>query len=183
MKKLLSCFLILALVLGLTACKERTEDPAQTDTPVAKDYDSFRENTEEMTLEEAEAYLQDEAADQTADQYKEALYTVNENAVSGIIEAARDAEEVTEEVTELFSGIFFKFLNGDQFSEPKVQKKLAKLGSFAAAEDGWYCFTFYDRTLAQAAADMENDHALEEYTAVLELLLSDPNVTVKNLNQ
>lgn len=182
MKKLLCCLVILALSLSLFACKEQSETSAETDTPVVKDYDSFRENTEEMTVEEAEAYLQEEAADPAADQYKEALYTVNENAVSQVIQEAREAEEVTAEVETLFEGIYFKFLEGDQFGDPMIENKLTKLGSYAAGEDGWYCFSFYDRTLAQAATTMDNDHALTDYTAVLELLLSDPNITVKTLN-
>lgn len=178
MKKLFSFLMISLLALSLAACNQ-PETPAKEPD---KGYDSFREHTEEMTLEEAETYLQKEAPDETKNQYKEAIYTVNENAAAAVIEKAQKAQKQTEEVTALFSGISFKFLEGDQFGSETVRNKLSKYGSCAAAGDGWYLFTFYDRTLAQNAITMDNDHALREYTTVLELLLSDPNVTVKTIN-
>ena len=61
-----------------------------------------------------------------------------------------------------------------------VKKQLANNGTYAWDEEtGYYQFTLRDRTLAPAALNPDDAHALEEYKKVLDLLLSDPNVIVK----
>ena len=61
-----------------------------------------------------------------------------------------------------------------------VKKQLANNGTGARDEEtGYYRFTLRDRTLAQAALNPDDAHALEEYKKVPDLLLSDPNVIVK----
>ncbi|MBQ8894807.1 MAG: hypothetical protein IJ043_10430 [Clostridia bacterium] len=172
MKKIILSILLL-IVLCLTACHK-------TPAPEDKGYDSFREQSQEMTVEDAETLLQQETAQPTDVQYKEAVYTVNENTAAQIIAEAQEKETTTPKLKEVFEGICFKFLEGEDFADPVIKQKLFIKGNYVLEEDGWYHFTFIDRTLAQNAVNLtDNDHALAEYTAVIELLLSDPNVTVK----
>lgn len=176
MKKILMFLIAATLVISLSGCKK----PADTPDPQPEDkgYTSFREETTEMTVEQAKTYLQ-EHADPTDPQYKEAIYTTVENEVEQIILEARAKDAETPAVKEVFSAILFQFREGADFADPIIRQKLFMRGNWAPAEEGWYSFTFIDTTLANTAVTMENDHALKEYTEVLELLLSDPNVTVK----
>lgn len=191
MKKILSVLIILLLIAGLSGCKkdvaeggtDETQEPesGQTETQEPQDNIDFRAEAEEMSPGDAQAYLQSEEADQTSVQYKEAVYTVNETVAESIISDARENTTQTDELNELFDGIYFQFLEGDQFGSETVRRKVFARGTYELEESGWYRFTFYDRTLAQAAVSLDNDHSLSAYTEVLELLLSDPNVTVKTL--
>lgn len=177
MKRLTIFALTALLVLGLAACKK---EPTAPPAPEDKGYDSFRKETTEMTVEEAETYLE-ENTDDTVPAYKEALYTVTENTVATVIEEAREQEQVTASIQKVFSGIYFKYREGTDFTDPVIKQKLFMQGDWELQEDGWYRFTFIDRTLAEGAITMDGDHALQEYTDVIELLLSDNNVILKPL--
>ncbi len=188
MKKIFSLFLIGILVFSMTACKEQPEPqqgeqtPPPAATPEVKDNIDFHGQAEEMTAEDAKEYLQKEDADETSAQYKEAVYTVHEDVATSSINESKEKKTPTEETKELFEGIYFKFLEGEGYTSQTVQKGLFLLGTYEKAEDGWYRFVFYDRTLAQASVNWDNDHCLKEYTKALEFLLSDPNVTVKPID-
>ena len=176
MKKFLIYIAVALLVLGMAGCKKQPEEPAVTERP--KDFNSFREQTEEMTVEEAEEYL-NENTDDTTPAYKEALYTVTENKAAEVIQDARNKKKETAAVRELFKGIFFQFREGTDFTDATIKQKLFMRGNWTLQEDGWYAFTFIDRTLSEGAVSMENDHSLDAYAEIIELLLSDSNVVLK----
>ncbi len=183
MKRIFSLLFILLLVLNLSACKEQGQAESPAVAPEPTDNIDFRGQAEEMTEASAKEYLEREETDETSVQYKEAVYTVNESIATEYIEEAKEARSETEEVRGLFNGLFFKFIQGEGYASQTVTKGLLSKGTYEKGEDGWYRFIFYDRTLAQTAVHLENEHALAEYTEVLELLLSDPNVTVKPLEK
>ncbi|MBQ7090055.1 MAG: hypothetical protein IJN82_02960 [Clostridia bacterium] len=183
MKKIISAALLLLLLGGLCGCRSEeatTAEPAR--------YIEFleKEESEIMKPEEAAKVLQAENADPATQEYREAAYSFNKSTVAAVIKEAQDTQKKTPEVTEVFEGVFFRFLNGEaKFENDAVRKKLIKLGLWEKAEgsEEWYVFTFHDRTLAQASVNMTKgqgvDHSLNEYADVLELLLSEPNVTVQ----
>lgn len=181
MKRIIALFCMpVALALMLSGCKSRSLQPEKPIDTV-KDYIDFQEEVSEMDLTDAQSYLQGENLDVTTPEYRQAVYTVNENKVATIIEDANSRQEQTDAVTEVFEGIDFQFIDGEGLQSETVKHDLAKLGTFAWDEETQgYRFTFHDRTLAQTAVrvDLERGHALETYQEVLELLLSDPNVTV-----
>ena len=176
MKKTLLYIAVALLVLGMVGCKKQTETPDTPERP--KGFDSFREQTEEMTVEEAETYLK-ENTDNTTPAYKEAVYTVTENNASEVIKEAREKQKETAAVKELFQGVVFRFREGTDFADLTIKQKLFMRGNWEPGEDGWYTFTFIDRTLSEGAVSMENDHSLNAYTQIIELLLSDSNVVLK----
>ena len=182
MKRLLILLAAGMLLLSLAGCKKNPAAPTQPTGPEEKDYIDFHEEAEEMDIAGAQSYLQDETADVTTPEYRQAVYTVNQAKVSSVIDEAHALKQKTQAVTEVFDGIAFRFHEGETFASATVKKQLAKKGTYAWDEEtGYYRFTLRDRTLAQAAVNLDDDHALEEYTAVLDLLLSDPNVIVKAL--
>ena len=186
MKRIFSLLLILMLVLNLSACKEpdqgeQSDTPPVTTTPEVKDNIDFRSQAEEMTAEDAKEYLEREETDETSAQYKEAVYTVHEDLATEYINESKETKTPTAETKKLFEGIYFKFIEGEGYASQTVKKGLLPYGTYEKSEDGWYRFVFLDRTLAQVSVTQENGHCLNEYTTVLELLLSDPNVTVKPL--
>ena len=177
MKKVLSFIIIIALLAGLTACRKEPEMEAIPDEPV--DSVAFREEAKEMTAQDAEEYLKREDTDKTAPQYKEAVYTLVEQEVSKQIENAKKNNQKTDALSATLEGIWFRFVEGNDFTSNTVRSGVSKLGTFAAGENGWYRLTFYDRTLADTVFNTDQEHALKEYTKAVELLLQDPNVVVK----
>ncbi len=184
MRNIVSLFIIVLLTLGLTACQK--EKPQATPAePV--DYIEFlsEDESEQIAPEDAQKVLEAEDADFASEEYREAAYAYNKHTVAGYIQEAQRIQKKTDEVTEIFEGVYFRFLDGTpNFESTTVRKKLIKLGTWAPAEENeeWYLFTFYDRTLAQASVNLTkggSDHSLNEYAEVLELLLSEPNVTVR----
>jgi len=184
MKKIISAALLLLLLGGLCGCQ--SEENPQTAEPAH--YIEFleKEETEIMPPEKAAEVLQAENADPATEEYREATYSYNKATVATVIKEAQTAKKQTEEVKEVFEGVFFRFLNGEaKFENEAARKKLIKLGLWEKAEgsEEWYVFTFHDRTLAQASVNMTEgrgeDHSLNEYAEVLELLLSEPNITVQ----
>ncbi len=185
MKRIFSLFLIISLLLCASACKEKQpqdqegDTPPVTVTPEVKDNIDFRNEADKMTPADAKEYLKQEENDETSAEYKEAVYTVNENLAEKYINESKELKAPTEETIALFEGIRFKFLQGEGYASQTVKKGLLPLGTYEKEEDGWYRFVFYDRSLAQVSTTQENGHCLQEYTSALELLLSDPNVTVE----
>ncbi len=193
MKRAVALWLAAALLLGLTACQKEVEPTVAPATPseyIAKDK-TEEEQAElkqelvtfweepEMEPEKAKEIVNKEDADVTTEEYRQAVYTVNEEKAAQLVEEAFETKTQTAEVKELFSGIAFKFIEGDTFKSAEVAKQLSKRGTYALNQEaGYYWFTFHDRTLAQAAAGIEDGRSLKEYTFVLEWLLADPNVEV-----
>ncbi len=184
MKRLLSATLLLLMLAGLCGCQ--SEDTEEVAKPAR--YIEFleKEETEIMKPEEAVKILEAEDADPSTPEYREAAYSFNKSTVATVIKEAQTAAKKTPEVEEVFEGVFFRFLNGKaEFENQDVRKKLMKLGLWEQAEgsEEWYVFTFHDRTLAQASVNMTEgrgvDHSLNEYADVLEVLLSEPNITVQ----
>ncbi len=182
--KRFSIFCLLLMLAGvLFACKSAATEKANPVEPYAEDYIQFQEEAPEMSAADAQAYLQSENIDERSSEYRQAVYAVNEAQITSVIDAAHAANAQTDALKKVFSGIAFRFIEGTAFSSTTVQRKLQKEGTYAPnGDDGYYSFTFYDRTLAQTAVNLNDTHALEEYTKVLNLLLSDPNVVVKTLN-
>lgn len=180
MKKILSIIIAAMLLLSLAACKEKEPVTATPDLPVDEHYMDYQEQAEPMTRAEAEAYLSSEEADVKSPQYRQAVMAVNSTVAYSVIKEVQDTKEITEEIEELFEGVAFRFIEGDTFASSTVKSLLSKQGTYALSEDGYYHFTFYDRTLAQTATNMtDNDYTLNAYTQVLDLLLNDPNVEVR----
>ncbi len=187
MKKILSFLLIIASLLALAGCKKEptpAPTPEWMQEPAIKDYVDFRNEAPEVTVEAAQQTVADEAADKSTTEYRQAVYTVNEAVLDDTIEEARQQGKQTEKLQEFFGGIYFYFIEGDAPKSEAVESRLIKKGTFAKDEaTGLYLFEFYDRTLAQAAVNMDNTHSLETYTEVLELLLEDPNIVVVPLEK
>ncbi len=200
MKRAVALWILAGLIFTLTACKKDVvptleptkpselaeKAPTQDGQPAPEqELVTFWEDQPEMKMEEAQEIIQKEEKDVTTEEYRQAVYTVNEEVATQIVEEAAKTKSQTAAVQDLFSGIFFKFIEGDSFKSPEVAKQLSKKGTYALdAETGYYRFSFHDRTLAQAAAGMREEHAahsIQEYTFVLEWLLADPNVEVKAL--
>lgn len=183
MKRFLSFLLIGAALLSFAGCKNDGGEfvpPEWMEDPEVIDFVDFQDEIPAMTEAEAETYLEGENLDVTAPEYRKAVYIVNEITVADVITEAFETKTQTEELNQVFSGLAFRFIEGDKFGSETVRKRLFKRGSYALnEEDGWYYFEFYDRTLAQAATNLKDDHSLEAYTEVLELLLEDPNVEVR----
>ena len=184
MRRLISLFLIIILMFSLSACRvqEAPQDdvtPPVSTTPEVKDNIEFHEQAEKMTVDEAESYLETDKAEETSAQYKEAVYTVNQNLAASYIAESKESNSATEKTKKLFDGICFKFVEGEGYTSQTVKNGLLRFGTYEKSEDGWYRFVFWDRTLAQASANPDNNRTLDEYTNALELLLSDPNVIVK----
>lgn len=182
-KRIFSFIIIGALALSLTACHERKEEIANPSKPYIADENAidYKEESEKepMTLEDAKEYLASEDADPKTPEYRRAVLAVNSNTAHLTIKEAAETKEITEEVQELFEGVAFRFIEGEQFGSAAVQNYLIKLGTYELKEDGYYHFTFYDRTLPQNAASMDgNSHPFDAYIEVIDLLLSDPNIEV-----
>lgn len=200
MKRAVALWVLAGMIFTLTACKKEitpTNEPAKPSewvekTPNAEgqpadpDLVTFWDAQPEMKMDEAQAIIAREDADVTTEEYRQAVYTLNEEVATQIVEEAAKTKTQTVAVKELFSGIFFKFIEGDSFKSKEVAKQLSKKGTYALEpETGYYRFSFHDRTLAQAAAGMKEEHtahSIQEYTFVLEWLLADPNVEVKALS-
>ena len=183
MKKIISAALLLMMLAGFCGCSSE-----ETTTAEPARYIEFleKEETDIMPPEKAIEVLQAENADPASQEYREATYSFNKSTVATVIQEAQKAQKKTDEVTEVFEGVFFRFLSGEEkFENDSARKKLMKLGLWEKAEgsEEWYVFTFYDRTLAQASVNMAEgrgtDHSLNEYADVLEILLSEPNVAVQ----
>ena len=185
MKKTVSFLLIIATLCTLAGCKkEPAPTPEWMQEPAVKDYVDFRNEAAEVTVEEAQTVVADENADKTTVEYRQAIYTVNEAVLSETIEEARAEDEQTEQLNTFFAGIYFYFIEGDAPKSTSVKSRLFKKGTYAKDEEtGLYFFEFYDRTLAQAAISMDDPHALDTYTEVMELLLEDPNLVVVPLEK
>ncbi len=185
MKKILSFLLIIATLATLAGCKkEPAPTPEWMQEPAIKDYIDFRNEAEEVTVEEARNTVFKEDADKTTTEYRQAVYTVNEAVLDETIEEAREEGEQTEQLNTFFAGIQFYFIEGDAPKSEAVKSRLIKKGTYAKDEQtGYYFFEFYDRTLAQAAVNLNDPHSLNAYTEVLELLLEDPNIVVVPLEK
>lgn len=203
MKKFLSILFILGMLPMLFACKSEQAAPEQQE---AVDYVEFLSKNQAnwMSVEEAEKVLKDEKVDKASKEYREAAYTVTKDSVSTMIKDAREQTENFEalpqkqkdQLSEAFAGIYFRFLDGTEtFQSETVRQKIRLYGTYAPylpegeepTEGGeqWYLLTFHDRTLAQVSVNMTKggkDHSLTEYTKILELLLSEPNITVRVIN-
>ena len=185
MKKILSFSLIIITLLTLCACKmEPAPTPEWMQEPAIKDYIDFRNEAEEVTVEQAQVTLADPEVEKTDPEYRQAIYTVNEAVLDETIEEARKEGEQTEQLNTFFGGIQFYFIEGDAPKSEAVKGRLIKRGTYTKNEQtGLYVFEFYDRTLAQAAVNLKDSHSLDEYTEVLELLLEDPNIVVVPLDK
>lgn len=182
MKRIFSLIIIGMLLLSLSACKEQDNTTATPSEPYQKDEQmmDYKEEAKEMTVEAAEEYLSREDADPKAPEYRQAVMAVNSSSALEVIQEAQESKEITPEIQALFDGVAFRFIEGDQFGSAAVQNHLIKLGTYELKEDGYYHFTFYDRTLPQTATNMEgNDHTIAAYLEVLDLLLRDPNIQVQ----
>ncbi len=192
MKKILSFIIIMGLLGSMAACKKApapqpTPQPQPEQTaptpdwalpPEGEGYIDYKAEQEEISVNDALALIADPNADQGSSEYRNAVYTVNENFASEVIDQAHSTNTKTPEVQDLFKGIAFSFIEGDDFANAEIRNRIRKLGTFEKGEDGIYTFTFHDRTLAQSAVTLNDPHALMAYTEVLDLLLSDANVTV-----
>lgn len=185
MRKIFSLFLIVLLLLSAAACKEpqppqeESTPPPVSTTPEVKDNLDYRDETKEMTTDEAKDYLKREDANKSSVEYKEAVYTVNQSLASKYITESKTAKTPTEETKTLFAGIYFRFIEGEGYASKTVKNTLQSLGSYEKTEDGRYRFVFWDRTLAQGSVTEDKDYCLNEYKRALDYLLSDPNVIVE----
>ena len=92
MKKILSFSLIIITLLTLCACKkEPAPTPEWMQEPAVKDYIDFRNEAEEVTVEQAQVTLADPEVEKTDPEYRQAIYTVNEAVLDETIEEARKA--------------------------------------------------------------------------------------------
>lgn len=184
MKKILSLILIVLMLIPLGACSSEEEVTAVPDVEVDEQYLDYQSETDAMTYEDAESYLASEDADPTTPEYRRAVLTVNTATAQSIIKKVQDTKEVTEEIEALFEGVAFRFIEGDTFASSSVKSLLSKQGTYALGTDGYYYFTFFDRTLPQTATNLNGDnHTLAAYAEVLDILLSDPNVEVRVVTQ
>ncbi len=197
MKRAVALLILGALALGLTACNKEVDptiEPAKPSDYITQNKTEeeqanlkqelvpFWEEQPEMKVEDAKEILEKKDVDVTTEEYRQAVYTVNEDKATQVVKEAFENKIQTPQVKELFSGIAFKFIEGDSFKSTEVAKQLSKLGTYALNPDaGYYWFTFHDRTLAQSAAGIEDGRSLKEYLFVLEWLLADPNVEVMAL--
>ena len=202
MKRAVALLILGALCLSLAACRKKVKDPTyepaspsewvereqetqQTEpgSPTeGEELVTFWDEQPEMKTTEAIEIIQKEDADVTTEEYRKAVYTVNEDKATQVVEEALETKLQTPEVTKLFEGIGFHFIEGDTFKSARVKKELSKRGTYAYNEEKeCYWFTFHDRTLAQSATGIEDQRSLKEYTQTLEWLLADPNVTVEAL--
>ena len=179
MKKILSFILVITALLSLAACKKPLpqEDPDWM-KPVQEHIVNFKKEIPDMSVSEAKSYLESNEADPATAEYRRAVYAVNESVVTDAVKEAFEKKAKTDTVTKLFEKIDFSYINGEALENPEIKNRLNKKGTIAQDEEGNYQFTFHDRTLAQTAANVKSDHAIDAYTEVLELLLSDPNVVV-----
>ena len=179
MKKILSFILVITALLSLAACKKQLpkEDPDWMQ-PVHEHIVDFKKEVPDMSVSEAKSYLENKEADPATAEYRRAVYAVNESVVTAAVEEAFAQKAQTDTVTKLFEKIDFSYISGDALENPEIKNRLSKRGLITQDEDGNYQFTFHDRTLAQTAANVKSDHAIDAYTEVLELLLQDPNVVV-----
>ena len=182
MNKILSFILIMSVLLGLSACKKQLpqEDPEWMQ-PLEENIVDFKKEVPDMSVSEAKSYLESDEADPTTAKYRRAVYAVNESVVTAAVEEAFEKKEKTDTVTKLFEKVSFSYISGEALESPEVKNRLSKRGLISKDEEGNYQFTFHDRTLAQTAVNVKNDHAISAYTEVLELLLQDPNVVVDTL--
>ena len=192
MKKILSIIIISGLLCSLAGCKKPNATPQQVTPqqeqtsptpswalpPEGEGYIDYKAEQAELSVNDALALVQDPQADPKSAEYRNAVYTINENYAAEVIGNAYATSEQTPEVKTLFNGIAFSFIEGEDFANAEIRNRIRKLGSFEKGADGIYTFTFHDRTLAQTAANLKDPHALQAYTEVVDLLLSDTNVTV-----
>ena len=182
MKKILSFILVITALLSLAACKKQLpkEDPDWMQ-PVQEHIVNFKKEIPDMSVSEAKSYLESNEADPATAEYRRAVYAVNESVVTAAVEEAFAQKAQTDTVTKLFEKIDFSYIVGEALESPEIKNRLSKRGLITQDEEGNYQFTFHDRTLAQTAANVKPDHAIDAYTEVLELLLQDPNVVVDTL--
>jgi hypothetical protein len=191
MKKFLSIILIGGLLCSMASCKKapapQPQAQPQQETaptpdwmlpPEGEGYIDYKAEQEEISVNDALVLIEDPQADPKSAAYKNAVYTVKENFASEVIDNAHSTNTKTPEVEDLFKGIAFSFIEGDNFANAEIRNRVRKLGNFEKGADGIYTFTFHDRTLAQSAVNLNDPHALRAYTEVLDLLLSDTNVKV-----